>query len=378
MTLQIAPVRAVTSASNLLRRKLCPGSARMEMGLGEEENEYSAEGTFLHSQFMQPKSPDATPDQLETLALAEYYADRHFDRIRRQFNIPEDAEYIDEKDVGFWLYDNKGHPIIPGHSDRIRNWPKYLVRSIVDAKFGFLDVEHAADNTQLASYFVMAHQQIPVAWTGVCIVQPRNFGPRMSEAIYSAGDFAAARDEIILIDKESKQPDAPLRAGRKQCHFCKAKSICDEYKRTFITLRTPMAVETLENEDLSKLHTAIAAAIKLQPLVNSEMRRRISEGKLPGYKLRNTGDHRVCVKPSGLYMALSSYFADNPDFTARAYDACREIAWGKLAKFVQSITNMSEKASKKFVKEISEPFCTSTPKEKAVVRADTEIPEIEE
>jgi hypothetical protein len=40
--------RALTSASNLFRRQLCPGSARMEEGLPDEDSEMSREGTLLH------------------------------------------------------------------------------------------------------------------------------------------------------------------------------------------------------------------------------------------------------------------------------------------------------------------------------------------
>ena len=40
--------RANTSASNIARRELCPGSAAAEEGLPEEDSEDAEEGTLLH------------------------------------------------------------------------------------------------------------------------------------------------------------------------------------------------------------------------------------------------------------------------------------------------------------------------------------------
>lgn len=375
MTLQIAPVRAITSASNIQRRRLCPGSARMEAGLGQEDSEYSEEGKFLHSQFMRPHSDTCSPDQLEALTLAEFYTDKHFDKIRRNFAIPEDAKYVDEREVGYWLRDPYGSQVYPGHADLVRTWPKYEARGIIDAKFGWLDVEDAEDNDQLASYFVMAHQQSPVGATGVCIVQPRNFGPRMTEAVYYGVDAPKVQNELVRIVKESEVPDAPVIPGKKQCHFCKAKAICEPYQ-SFTRIRYPLAVETLDNAQLERLHSAIKAAKYIADDVAAEMRRRLEEGRLPGWKFRNTGDVTTVKKPGALFMALREYFADNPDFTAKKFDDCRKLEWKRFTDLIRELTGMSEKRAKVFIKDFTAPYVERIPKEKAVVRGNA--PELEE
>lgn len=376
MTLQIAPVaRALTSASNIQRRRLCPGSARMEAGLGQEDSEYSEEGKFLHSQFMRPHSDECTPDQLEALTLAEFYADKHFEKLRRNFAVPESADYIDEREVGYWLYGASGEPVYPGHADLIRTWPRYQVRGIIDAKFGYLDVEDAADNDQLASYFVMAHQQVAVGITGVCIVQPRNFGPRITEAIYYAVDVTKTRNDLVRIVLESEKPDAPVIPGKTQCHFCKAKAKCEAYQ-SFAKIRYPLAVETLDNSQLERLHDAIKAAEAIQGDVQAEMRRRLADGTLPGWKLRNTGDTTTVTKPSGLFLSLKDYFRDNPNFTAKKFDECRKLEWGKFNALIKDLTGWSDKRAKAFVKDFTAPYVERIPKEKAVVRGNA--PELEE
>jgi hypothetical protein len=48
-------IRMTTSASNLLRRKLCPGSANAERDIPEQpESEDATEGTLLHAMMADP------------------------------------------------------------------------------------------------------------------------------------------------------------------------------------------------------------------------------------------------------------------------------------------------------------------------------------
>lgn len=66
-------MRPVTSASNLFRRALCPGSERMEYGLPEEDSEQSREGRLLHDYSNRRELDRAflTPSQRDLLALSD-------------------------------------------------------------------------------------------------------------------------------------------------------------------------------------------------------------------------------------------------------------------------------------------------------------------
>src|SRR5438552_1095838 len=66
-------MRPVTSASNLFRRQLCPGSARLEAGLPEEDSEQSREGQLLHEYSAHPEYDRRMlkPAQRDLLELAD-------------------------------------------------------------------------------------------------------------------------------------------------------------------------------------------------------------------------------------------------------------------------------------------------------------------
>lgn len=367
---QLSQIRAVTSASNIFRRKLCPGSERMEAGIYEPDSEYSREGKMLHELFLTGiRATFLTPDQHETLNLADKLATEFFDKLCAENGIPPGTAYVEEREQDMMLRTAAGHPLFPGHADVIRTWPEYEVRGIVDAKFGYLEVDHAADNTQTASYAAMKQQTDPVKVTGVAIVQPRNFGPRITMAVYVAAALPSAVAELEGIVAAAKAPDAPLIAGEQQCHYCKAKVKCPAFlaRSNAVTVVGTRAVAELKPDELIAVWSACKFASKIASDVSDEMRRRVKAGELPGYKLQSSGDVVNLEDSTGLFIALGAHFAGNPAFTATAYDDCREMGWGRLTGLIQNLTGLSEKKAKEFIDDMNKPFVTRVPKAERVV-----------
>lgn len=371
------PVRAVTSASNLFRRALCPGSAAMEAQFAEPpDSEFSVEGTMLHSLFMLPEDQwpplpaPLTIEQREALDSANFQGWDFVRQFAETNGIPDDAPYMDEHEATLEMY-NDGFPIFPGHADFIRYWPRQSAVVVVDAKFGFMEVDEAAENLQLATYAVMRGTQIAslVGKTvGVAIVQPRNFGPKRSQAQYDNKGLMDAGREIVRVFIESEKPGAPLNPSLKACHFCRAKAGCDAYKAKFMQLSPELqaAIVTLDNDQLARMYEAVKFAAKVADEVRDEMRARIRADRLPGFKLGNSGDTRRLVDGVGLFQAMAKRFADVPHFAMR-YNRCLEMVWGRLEELFAALTNTSEAKAKEFVKEIAAPFVETTEKEKRIL-----------
>lgn len=376
--------RAVTSASNIFRRALCPGSRAMEepfcevkvplseLAIAEKEDDYSREGQMLHKLYMTGSRPTSlTPAQVQALDDADALTNEFFTKFCVSMGIQEDAQFVDEREISLVLNDTQDRQIFPGHADLIRLWPDYEIAALADAKFGFMEVDNAADNTQLASYAIMLQQKQPMKTIGVAIVQPRNFGPRLTTAIYADVQMAGALAELIRIDTASKKPNAPLTPGDKQCHFCSAKVACPAYKAQIEVanqILSTTAVGTASDEQLDKLLIACQFAAKIGDDVRGEIRARIEAGGMPGWKLQNTGETVDLTNNDGFYAALKSYFSENPAFTARAYDSCRSMKWGDLYALLGQITGMSEAKVKEFVKTMSEGFVVRTPKAQRIVK----------
>lgn len=369
--------RATTSASNVFRRKLCPGSGRLEDGIEEVDSEYSGEGAMLHTLFKTGNRPETLKvEQAEALNLADYYADEFFGNVRTHFEIPDDAPFVDEREVGLLFYAADGRALFPGHADLIRSWPAQKVRAVIDAKFGFMEIDSAPDNLQLASYAVMRQQVSKAKAVAVAIDQPRNFGPRLSQAMYTADAIKAAAAELEQIVRASEEDDAPLIAGDKQCHFCRAKTKCPAYREKYMAIHAAGArpIQEATNAELEKMHEAIAFAMKVKDDVSGEMRRRILAGEMPGWKLQNSGDDVELLDTMGFYNALRDRFQGEPRFTPKAFDDCRAMQWGKLASLMQTLLGNSEKKAKEFIKLMSEGFVSRVPKAKRIVRERGALP----
>lgn len=372
--------RAVTSASNLFRRKLCPGSARQEARYGQEDSEYSAEGTLLHAAYMRPIGdvnwrPYST-EQIELVKYANTLTVEFIAQFKAHIGIPEDADSIIEYEVELMLLDEHGNPLAPGHADYVETWPEYSARCVIDAKFGWVEVDEAPENDQLAHYAIGKYQVSPVHHTGVAIAQPRNYGPRISTAIYTEDAIQTAIAGLGKIVRDSEKPDAPLIPSAKACNHCRAKVDCEAYKAPIMALEKqglplekkdlPLAVKTLTSDKLAGLHRAIAFGKKIDKPVTDEIRTRAEEGRMPNWKLQNTGDDREVTDPLSFWQAFKNRFHETPNFAMR-FDECREMSWGRLTALVMELTGENEKKAKALIEELGAGFVTKTPKAKRVV-----------
>lgn len=366
------PMRAVTSSSNLFRRALCLGSAREEAKYSEQDSEHSYEGTMLHALFFRPEKKEErdalTPDQRWALEEAERMGWEFVNRFREIYEIDSEPQMLHETTLELTVPLDDGSTLtFPGHSDITINWPKHNARVILDAKFGWLEVPEAADNEQLASYGVQAQERSPVAICGVALLQPRNFGPRQSEAIYTAESLEAAKREIIRIVKASLDPDAPLTPSDKACHFCRAKAACPAFTRELVpaTIEPTLAVQSLTNEQIDTLKQFGARWDKIKEALNSELKQRIEAGTIEGWKLRSGGFDRTLTDSSGFFEALQQTVEN---ITATEYDALRDLSWTKLKKLVAGRLNLAEKKADELIKEIAAPFVVETQRSPSAIR----------
>lgn len=367
--------RAPTSASNLARRAACPGSEAAESPFSEKDSEWSSEGVLLHSMWFADKNPALiTPDQLELVIQAQSLARRFFTEFCNARGIPEDAAYVDEKEVELMLVDEEGRDLIPGHADIIRTWPEHHAAVVVDVKFGYLEVPDAAENLQTAAYSVGLFQQAEETLDaiGVAIVSPRAFGQRVTSAIYTSPQIASALAEIKRIVAACKEPKAPRHAG-DWCQYCKAKVTCGEYTGQLALVQevqTVDAIKTLSGDRLWQLKRAIKFANAIEDAVNDELRHRITEGTIYG-KLKSNGSTRELFDATGAFAKLNEWLGNEgyPKMTASAFDSCRKMVFGSVEELFASITGMAKSKAKERLKEVISEFCVETPKAQSPVEA---------
>ncbi len=323
--------RAVTSASNLFRRALCPGSERMESGLPDEDSDDSREGTLLHNH-----DDDAHPElfggltleQLDLLKMSRRLDQIVFQAVQFQFKLGESTpKFFDHREIRL------NYLGLPGHADRLRYYPDPQLAIVIDKKFGRKEQVPAALNKQLRAYAVMTAEWVTVKDCVVAITQPRlSFDERITMAAYTAEDIAAARDEIDEILGAAADPDAPLVAGEEQCRYCKAKIKCPAYAEMMAPLTQDLKIVTKTSLDLatpvqiSKLLIAIQFADHIKEQVRGIARKMIDAGLIEDWTLGKSSSYRK-ITDSAKAIALLQL---KGDLDRDEILACSNPSLGKL------------------------------------------------
>lgn len=304
--------RATTSASNIHRRYLCPGSERMEAGLPDEDSEQSLEGQLLHDHMANPgkSRKKLKAAQRDLLEGAERLVREIFNRVHAQFGLGEFTT-ADTGGTERTLYLHRGiKKLFPGHCDLWDYIATIKLLVIIDHKFGYKVVTSAAANLQLRSYAVMGAEEHDCDHVVVAITQPRlSFDDRLTMAIYSRADIEASRQQLYQIWDDCKKPDAPLNPSAEACQYCKAKLLCPAYQekvREGLSIVPAPTGGTLANreatitqslaqcsdEQLGRFLDACAFASFAAEFAKDVARERLHKGGMHGWKLGKESEVR--------------------------------------------------------------------------------------
>lgn len=258
---QIEPFRAIISASNLYRRKLCPGSAAAEDGLPDfSPNAAQRLGNNLHyKEFDEDESREALKaGELRALEKNKRLSDEFVAQTFRDLEIQDPGPVKLFKEREFFLSDSDGNPVnpaVPGHADEVRWYPKVKVAFVFDSKFGRKPVAPAESNYQLRFYFVVVRDEIGGDLVFGAIRQPYLSAPDDFHSVeYNASDTEVARAEILGIISDCQKPNAKRIPSEDACTYCKAQC----------TKRCPESYDFIRS--LKRLHIVQMGPDKLEAL----------------------------------------------------------------------------------------------------------------
>jgi hypothetical protein len=227
---------AKLSPSGAHRWMACPGSVALEAAFPDQSSSYAAEGTLAHmlaSEHLDGSGPHPSQRIGEVHEVDGYtftvdaamadYVDNYCRLVR---------EYADG---GLLLVEQRvpiehvtGETGATGTSDAIVVHTAKRTLYVVDLKYGMGVKVDAGDNPQLMMYALGAMEQCDQLgeFDQVCMVihQPRL--NHVSEHWIYVGDLWAFKRRAAEAAELTRQPDAPLVPGEKQCRFCKAKATC--------------------------------------------------------------------------------------------------------------------------------------------------------
>lgn len=356
-------MRAPTSASNIFRRKLCPGSHNAEANTVDESSGAPAdEGKLLHPFAQNPalKRDHLTDKQRQLLTKADQGTLKLRSQALMTFREPGPIY----TEVQGTLYGPDGEELFPGTSDYVQHFEGGA--AVQDFKMGFVDVTEAPSNYQLAAYGVIWTDYLEVPSAIVAVNQPQKIGSGLTTALYDRKALDNARREIAAIYHAALDKNAPRIAGEMQCRFCRAKLHCDAWKERFGVLALRPEAQTiavLDNDTLKKFAIGIKQAKSIERQVMDEMKRRITDGEITDWMLKETGETRELTDVVGAYRALADYFEPIGGFTGARFTECTSVVWTKLTKLVKELTGFSEQRSGALLNELLNEFTTRKPKQ---------------
>jgi len=364
--------RPTTSASNIHRRRHCPGSHAAEDGRPEEESPYASEGTMLHNCDADPTADRSqlTGEQSDTLNAAANADKAIFVQLASSGLITPESPYEDHREQEYWF--RKGiKKLFPGHMDLCRWYPNEKILLIIDKKFGRVPVDAAASNDQLRAYAVMGAQKFPARHVVVAIVQPRlAYAERITAAEYNAEALEAAKLDIANVWDAAHAPDAPRHAGLDWCKYCKAKLDCPEYTQKFASLATTVPaterINALSDHDLDRVYVAIQFAKDLEKPAKEEIRRRMEAGTMGNFSLKSNGNMtkvRDVARARDLLIGLNI-------LPAEEVDRCLSISIEEVSDKLRMARDCSMKDAKIMVKDLLADLLEITPKASSLIRKD--------
>lgn len=375
--------RATTSASNIARRELCPGSAAAEEGLPEEDSEDAEEGTLLHkidAGELKEKDQDLTGEQRDILKYARSADEDIFRAVKSSLEIPDGEPFDEGRETEMWFY--RGiKKLFPGHVDRWRYYPGFKALIIIDKKYGRKEVTPAEANMQLRAYAVMGAKRWTPDKSLVAINQPRlKYEDRLSMAEYTKEEIPAARDHILRVWDAAHAPNAPRIAGFEQCRYCKAKLICDAYhaRYGFLVAQAEDGIAAftgqlskLDDIALDKVKQAVVFAKLIEVATNSEIMARKEVGGMPMYDIHRTGSVSTITDPLQAVALLRELgFSDN-EIIARA-----RFSLDKLSDDLRERDELTMKAAKMKIRDKLMPVLDIVPKSPSLQRIKGWKPEL--
>tara|TARA_Y100001963_G_scaffold159460_1_gene263223 strand:+ start:4087 stop:5154 length:1068 start_codon:yes stop_codon:yes gene_type:complete len=324
------------SASDAEANELCPGRHQMSLGMRDQSTPQSLTGDLIHRWLYKPDEVTLEGYDkviaLKCLQQREALMDLMWDDWRTS-----PPKIIQEERLWYRNEKFSGVPDFVAIRDGIC--------LIADYKTGPIKVANAAENRQLMWLAVLANFKYRFNEVTVSIIQP-TCGPATTHT-YDKAELVKARNKVNGVLRRMNNGSAFLRAGDKQCKYCKAKELCPALQAKSNAIARVKDVTALTPIQLSEAMLVVPAVREMCNSIENHVREMIEsdEQAIPEFEL---AEGRTTRRVNGPQMALERLKEEGLVSDSGFLESC-SVSLPRLAKQIQQYGELSPSEAKQAI-----------------------------
>lgn len=316
------------SASNGEAYELCNARHQMEAGMADTSSSAAEEGNRIHLWLEDNTAIELSREELLLAREMDEQRDMIMDLTFPDWR--ENPPTLIVKEERIW-YRGKRYS---GKADFIAI--RGFTALIVDYKCGRIPVTPARDNGQMRWNVALMDHKYSFNEVTVALIQPRCGA--FSTHTYDAKAVASARRKVTSTLRKMEGANPKLRAGEKQCKYCKAKRLCPALQEKQEVIISVANVNALTSAQMSELMGVLPAVEARCKAIKDHAKALLKENHdaIPGYELTDPSSSRSIIDPlSAMSLAEHDGMLDQDYFIS-----CCTVSITKLQKAIGEYTNM--------------------------------------
>lgn len=346
------PRAYLTSASNALADKLCPGRHLAQRGLPEPPRRDAEAGELVHLAFKTGEGYESlSPHMLKTLTRAREIEGM----VAGQWLVSGGVMQRAHREIRLWAR-KRGEAIHSGQIDAL--WLKDEMKHalVEDLKSLFGDVEDVEINEQLRDYAALVYENYGVESVTVFVNQPNiRWNPQDQKLVtYHEDDLRRAHKEMLARVKASNHVQARRVPGYEQCKFCRACGTdrCPESQEMAFAAGDvkPKGVEFMDRIQRGKFIEQIKTSEKIIENALTDIKRRLTADPnfAAGWGVSDSKDVRSIEDVIGAGSVLKEAFGEDVPSAELAdrLAKCCNLKIGELERLHEKLSGLTGKEAK--------------------------------
>ena len=325
------------SASKGEDYEACNGKHKMEEGLEDTSSEAAKEGDRIHLWLEDDTAIKLSDNELYLAKQMESERNAIMDVVFPEWRDNPPKTIIKEERL--WYRGNR----YSGKADFVAIDGKTAL--IVDYKCGRIPVTHARDNGQMKWNVALLDCKYAFDTITVALIQPRCGAPTLHT--YDKAGVKKCRSKVTSTLRKMEGVNPPLKAGEKQCKYCKAKGFCPELTKKQEAISRVKDASALTSSQVAELLAVLPAVEAKCKAIKAHAKELLLDNpnSIEGWSLSVPTPTRAIANPKTAYERLE----DESLIGAEGFLASCSVSMTKLQAEVVEHTGMGPTEAKRMI-----------------------------